>query len=220
MALTVKSSVRFEIKDGLQVIFQSGQRENSDATLTEYFGGKFDLPAGSVDTQIPMFGVTNGKRLFLIATQDIRIKVVVNGFSASTTPPLSIPANAPFIIATQDVVGLFVSNTGSESAIVVLAGAGDDSGDLPPLVTVGGTAGQFQYVHHVVTSGEALAKSFALAVAPSDPDRIASGFTGMGLQGLKRGRDYDLSGITFSWAGRDLDGLLEEGDELWFYYFS
>lgn len=218
MSLTVKSTIKFEVKDGSQVIFQSGQRVDQSSVLTEFFGGKFNLTPGQVDFHVPMYGVTNAQRLFIFADQDIRIKVVMNGYNSDNTPAFYLPVGAPFIVATKDIIGIFVSNPSAATAVVTVAGAGDDTGALPPLPGSGGL-GQFHQEFHTITALEAAAKSFNLPSTPADPTRVIVDILNGGGP-IKKDRDFTLVGPTFSWVGTPLDGLIGEGDELRFQYFT
>lgn len=127
MALTIKSIVSFEVKDGANFLFQSGQRIDQPAGLDEAFAGKLDVPDGTVDVEVPMIGVTSAKRIFAVADKAITIKLVPTGSVLGDVPGLKLVAGVPILVAAASVIKIYLSNDTGEDATAVVAGVGDDS---------------------------------------------------------------------------------------------
>lgn len=126
MALTVKSSISFEIKDGPNILFQSGVRNDNPSNLTESFSGKLNVGVGVSDQEVPMIGVSRSKRIFAVADKTVQLKLVPVGYTVGNTPPLTLIPNVPILLATESIEKIYVSNPGVAEALVIVAGAGDD----------------------------------------------------------------------------------------------
>lgn len=78
----------------------------------------------------------------------------------------------------------------------------------------GGTAPQVEL--RTITAPEAAAKSLTLAGAPTFPLRTI--LTIASAPGQFYGDDFIVTGAVLSWAGLDLDGILDTGDRLTIFY--
>lgn len=80
----------------------------------------------------------------------------------------------------------------------------------------GGTSTDIEHVFHDITPSEASAKQFSLPSTPVSPAKVMVLVQG-GLS-LRYSIDYDLSGTTFSWSGKPLDGVLDDSDVIELFY--
>lgn len=127
MALGVKSIVSFEIRDDREnYLFQSGHKVDQPTNLIESFAGKANVPSGAVDQSVSMMSVSVAKRLFILADKSVKVKIVCNGHGPSDTPAFTLVPEVPIFIGAMDIVGLYFTNTTTEDALVVVAGAGDN----------------------------------------------------------------------------------------------
>jgi hypothetical protein len=97
-------------------------------------------------------------------------------------------------------------------------------GNMPPKIsfykyvgTTGASSGIFDQtprtvITRTVIGGEASAKQITLPFEPSDPSAVIFSVQGGPLQFL--GDDYTVTGVTLSWAGLGLDGLIDSGDTI------
>jgi hypothetical protein len=71
---------------------------------------------------------------------------------------------------------------------------------------------------HIITAGEASAKSFTIAHTPLNPANVTVMIVGGGSV-MQYGIDYTIAAASFSWGTYGLDGLLAEGDIVFLSYF-
>lgn len=91
-------------------------------------GGTFlqRIPAGSTDVSIDLNGLSNGTILGIKSSQEISVKKNSALGEAWTIKPLGTGAlDGVFIVTTDGVTSLFVTNAGSLDADVTFAFAGD-----------------------------------------------------------------------------------------------
>jgi hypothetical protein len=83
----------------------------------------------------------------------------------------------------------------------------------------GGGSETTQWARHIITSGEATAKQFVITPAPSDTLAVV-GFIPNAVPQLPPTDFEIISGNIFSWAGKNLDGILSVGDTIVLNYNS
>lgn len=226
--LRIRSSINFEITDGREHIFQSGRHLTQVTTLDEYFSGRIKLAPNAYDVPVSMYNVTNGKYVYVFSDEgDLRVKLVMNGFTRDDSPSIVVPKGTPLMLATQDLIAIYLINPSATLAIdAIVAGAGDEttpSGPpAPPPTPTDITNAQLQKVTnsfiHTLSSGEITAKQITLPMTPVDPALMLVDVEGGSMMAV--GTDFTLTGVTFSWAGKPLDGVLQAGDRIRFYYLA
>lgn len=70
-----------------------------------------------------------------------------------------------------------------------------------------------------ITAQNETDKGFTLPTTPLNPEALVADIRNGG-GALRYGIDYTIDGDQFKWEGLALDGLLAEGDEIRFQYFS
>lgn len=121
--LLAKTIISFEVTDSGVTSFKSGQVAFQNSSASQGFGADVLLEDG--DTKdISLQGVTKAQQVFIQCSQEVYIKLIPFGQTASSTPALTLLPGAPSILSVNDLAGIQVTNTSGNQARLIVEGVG------------------------------------------------------------------------------------------------
>lgn len=127
MPLMVRYSVILEVTDNQLTNFKTPQIANSTTTdFTQELGATVLIPAGTINYKIDSQGIDQLQMVFILADQDLEVKLVPTGGSLGATPGLTLMANKPNLISVRNIQEIYLSNSTSQAAKLTLQALGND----------------------------------------------------------------------------------------------
>jgi hypothetical protein len=128
MSITVNWNIELSVSETTLENKELGQTspwQGNNSQLDD--GGSFrrKIPAGSTDILVPMVGLSNGRLLGIKTSQTIIIKKNSSGGEPWTIRPLGVGAlDGIFLVTTDGITSIYVSNAGSLDANVTFVVGG------------------------------------------------------------------------------------------------
>lgn len=127
MPIITKFNLEYEVKDGPAINFKTGPTSGTSVQFTQGFGADILVQDGTSDLEISLQSVDRAQQVYVIADKAVRLKLVVQGQTLSSTPHFfTLIPNLPWFICAENIVGIYVSNTTGEVARVTVEGVGVD----------------------------------------------------------------------------------------------
>lgn len=218
--VTIRIRGKFELKQGASHVFNSGNIFDNGET-EDAFGVEMDIDHNVVNAPVDFQQVALAKRFFIQSDRAVYVKLVPAGYRINDVPVTKLIPGVPLIGGSDGLIGIYVSNTSGVTASVKIAAAGISVSSDPELPAIPTPTGEENLIYHFVTAGEIAAKKIVLSPPPIDPNLVLVDLIdGVPISPAGPSPAYEIVGAEFRWDGKGLDGVLSEGDELRFYYYS
>lgn len=125
--LTVKYAAILDVTDGSLINFRT--QPVTVQTTTEFsqeLGATVLVPINTINQQIYSQNIDQLQMVFLMADQELAVRLVPTGGALADTPALVLLANKPSLLSVKNIMEIYVTNSGTATAKLSVQAVGND----------------------------------------------------------------------------------------------